>query len=270
MSNGEICRWAWENSRGHRWDLWLAEFLALMAAVPGVALILLRQGKGLTTPGWWTFPLDLVCGMLGFGVLLTATEIVHGREPEVLTVFVPFRREWRKKAFLLVLLLTAIGAVVSLYPDSIIRRGQEMMTANDWQSGQENWVELLEGYMEGEKLAQNGRLLGQVLHAPFSVLLFPLGYLLFLRPELTAGQIVKESVSTVVHNLGRVIGLLLRSYLLLLAGCVLIFLVIRGIFAVVFLVGLLAVWFPWSALAQAKLASEMIEVGPEEPWWART
>ena len=41
---------------------------------------------------------------------------------------------------------------------------------------------------------------------------------------------------------------------------------IRKASGVVFLV----FWLPWSMLASARLAAEMIGVGPEDPWWART
>lgn len=270
MGNGEICRWAWEKSKGNRWTLWLAEIFALFPLVPGVVLIFVRQSKGLATPDWWLLPLSLVESILNFGVLLTAMELVYGREPETLTVFVPFRREWLKKAVLLALLVTAVGTAASLYPNSLVRRGQEMMAANDWANDWENIATLLPGYEKGQRLVQRGQLLDQVFSAPFHILFFPLGYLLFLRPEMGVGQIMRESASIVGHNLGRMIGLFLRSYFLLLGGVLLILFVIRGGFALLFLAVYVGFWAPWNLLAMAKLAVEMIEVGPEEPWWART
>lgn len=272
MSNGDICRWAWENSKENRSALCTALLICLMPGLLSAGLAILSGESRLLS--WWQLPLGWLGQMLSFGALFLALEPATGRKSALEDMTLPFHKEIRKKAALLALFFTVLTLILTLYPTFLIQKGQKIMAAameeinREWNTGLTSsaW----EQYAEGNRLVTWAQRLELILTFPVYIMVLPAGYFLFFQEEKSVKEMIRDGCRVGFHSFGRFLGLAVRSMGILIVGCVLVVLIRGRFLPYLVLFVFLAYWFPWNQLAWAKLIRELIEVGPEDPWWART
>ncbi len=272
MSNGEICRWAWENSKGNRNVLWEGILFSLIPGLFNVWFSFLWGKSGLIS--WWEIPMGWLSQMLSFGLFFLALEPVTGRKCDFRDVFLPFHRHILKKAATLSLFFVLLNTVLTLYPTSLIQRGREMMDAGMAEIERLQIIDMASAayqqYFEGSRLTTRGQRLSGILTFPPVLLAIPVNYFLFFREEKSVGEMLAEGAGLVVRFFWRILGLGLRCCSVLIVGCFCVVFIRGRVLPYLVLLVFLVFWLPWSMLASAKLAAEMIGVGPEDPWWART
>ena len=168
MSNGEICRWAWENSKGNRSVLWEGILFSLIPGLFNVWFSFLWGKSGLIS--WWEIPMGWLAQMLSFGLFFLALEPVTGRKCDFRDVFLPFHRHILKKAATLSLFFVLLNTVLTLYPTSLIQRGREMMDAGMAEIERLQITDVASAayqqYFEGSRLTTRGQRESGILTLP--------------------------------------------------------------------------------------------------------
>ena len=172
------------------------------------------------------------------------------------------------------LFFVLLNTVLTLYPTSLIQRGREMMDAGMAEIERLQIIDMASAayqqYFEGSRLTTRGQRLSGILTFPPVLLAIPVNYFLFFREEKSVGEMLAEGAGLVVRFFWRILGLGLRCCSVLIVGCFCVVFIRGRVLPYLVLLVFLVFWLPWSMLASAKLAAEMIGVGPEDPWWART
>lgn len=275
MSNGEICRWAWDKSREYRGVIWAAALLTFLVELPQITLGLLELLKGWNLPFGWEIPFQWVGTMAGFGLTGVILGLALEQETSPGKVFLPFSRDYFKRAALLALFLTVVTALIRIVPNRIIFQGQEGMKAAltqiEMTEDEGAWNSLFGEYMKASDRVSKGEMINNIISIVLEVVFFPLPYLLFLSQEEKTIKLLQENMWNLSYNLFWILGILFRTtgpfiLVVLFAGFFL-----NNAFIVLALVGIgFFLWYPWATLALARSAAEVLGKGPRDPWWART
>ena len=275
MSNGEICRWAWDKSREYRGVIWAAALLTFLVELPQITLGLLELLKGWNLPFGWEIPFQWVGTMAGFGLTGVILGLALEQETSPGKVFLPFSRDYFKRAALLALFLTVVTALIRIVPNRIIFQGQEgikaALTQIEMTEDEGAWNFLFGEYMKASDRVSKGEMINNIISIVLEVVFFPLPYLLFLSQEEKTIKLLQENMWNLSYNLFWILGILFRTtgpfiLVVLFAGFFL-----NNAFIVLALVGIgFFLWYPWATLALAREAAEVLGKGPRDPWWART
>lgn len=275
MSNGEICRWAWDKSREYRGVIWAAALLTFLVELPQITLGLLELLKGWNLPFGWEIPFQWVGTMAGFGLTGVILGLALEQETSPGKVFLPFSRDYFKRAALLALFLTVVTALIRIVPNRIIFQGQEgikaALTQIEMTEDEGAWNSLFGEYMKASDRVSKGEMINNIISIVLEVVFFPLPYLLFLSQEEKTIKLLQENMWNLSYNLFWILGILFRTtgpfiLVVLFAGFFL-----NNAFIVLALVGIgFFLWYPWATLALARSAAEVLGKGPRDPWWART
>ncbi len=273
MSNGEICRWAWDKSREYRGVIWAAALLTFLVELPQITLGLLELLKGWNLPFGWEIPFQWVGTMAGFG--LTGVILGLALETSPGKVFLPFSRDYFKRAALLALFLTVVTALIRIVHNRIIFQGQEGMKAAltqiEMTEDEGAWNSLFGEYMKASDRVSKGEMINNIISIVLEVVFFPLPYLLFLSQEEKTIKLLQENMWNLSYNLFWILGIQVRTIgpfilVVLFAGFFL-----NNTFIALAIVGIgFFLWYPWATLALARSAAEVLGKGPRDPWWART
>ena len=264
MSNKEIRQWAYEHAKGKRGTLLGAAALILLPTFLRTLTRLLLQLWDITLPIWWDWPLHCLSRFLFLGTTFLALEIVQDREVTAFQVFAPFKSQWLKKAILWTLVVTVVQTLLGLYPSLLEREGRALMAQGAaWRTDRENWVELWGIYLDGEAMVRKASGLSLLLSTPVSILMMPVNYLLFLRPELSFGQLAREGLEQGFRSWFKTFGFFLGAMLPFLG----VMLITAFLFSVNYLAQIVWVillfafvcwWYPWWELAIAKYMDERL------------
>ena len=273
MSNGEICRWAWDKSREYRGVIWAAALLTFLVELPQITLGLLELLKGWNLPFGWEIPFQWVGTMAGFGLTGVILGLALEQETSPGKVFLPFSRDYFKRAALLALFLTVVTALIRIVPNRIIFQGQEgikaALTQIEMTEDEGAWNFLFGEYMKASDRVSKGEMINNIISIVLEVVFFPLPYL--LSQEEKTIKLLQENMWNLSYNLFWILGILFRTtgpfiLVVLFAGFFL-----NNAFIVLALVGIgFFLWYPWATLALARSAAEVLGKGPRDPWWART
>ena len=177
MSNGEICRWAWDKSREYRGVIWAAALLTFLVELPQITLGLLELLKGWNLPFGWEIPFQWVGTMAGFGLTGVILGLALEQETSPGKVFLPFSRDYFKRAALLALFLTVVTALIRIVPNRIISQGQEGMKAAltqiEMTEDEGAWNSLFGEYMKASDRVSKGEMLNNIISIVLEVVFFP-------------------------------------------------------------------------------------------------
>ena len=259
MKGTQIRSWAWNRAKEGRGLLVTVALTGLAAGLPGtIAGRLLREAAWPLREGVH-LPLQLIGALFQLGVLYVMLRAAQGQEVEFKQITTPFHREWLKKAVLFTLIYTLAATLLQLGPNLLALKGRELMAA----------AQEAEALKQGQWIQGLGYGLDVLLVLLLAGIWFPVEYLLFLAPEKTAGQVLKEGLALGLRSLGRIIvfhfwlalPLLLPLFLVLLAGET------GGVRIMVLLsllwLGLLVWVTPYVYLAQAGLALNLLGKRPK-------
>ena len=275
MSNGEICRWAWDKSREYRGVIWAVALLTFLVELPQITLGLLELLKGWNLPFGWEIPFQWVGTMAGFGLTGVILGLALEQETSPGKVFLPFSRDYFKRAALLALFLTVVTALIRIVPNRIIFQGQEGMKAAltqiEMTEDEGAWNSLFGEYMKASDRVSKGEMINNIISIVLEVVFFPLPYLLFLSQEEKTIKLLQENMWNLSYNLFWILGIQVRTigpFILVVLFAVFF---LNNTFIAVALVGIgFFLWYPWATLALARSAAEVLGKGPRDPWWART
>lgn len=275
MSNGEICRWAWDKSREYRGVIWAAALLTFLVELPQITLGLLELLKGWNLPFGWEIPFQWVGTMAGFGLTGVILGLALEQETSPGKVFLPFSRDYFKRAALLALFLTVVTALIRIVPNRIIFQGQEgikaALTQIEMTEDEGAWNFLFGEYMKASDRVSKGEMINNIISIVLEVVFFPLPYLLFLSQEEKTIKLLQENMWNLSYNLFWILGILFRTTGPFILAALFAGFFLNNTFIALAIVGIgLFLWYPWATLALARSAAEVLGKGPRDPWWART
>lgn len=237
MTEKAIRRWAWKKSKERRWFL-MAVLLVCLA--PGMAVS--RWGQGLSWPlrvgvAW---PLSFLVQMMVLGSTLVFLHVAQGEETSLKDIFTPFSREWLRKAFVVTLIYLCVTSVVSGGTDLLRAQGQQIINGSGYleavNSRGSNGIyeigitrEMMLSNLAGSAIKSMGSWLGTIVSLFFGVLWFPVNYLLFLAPEKTGREVIREGTSLGFHSFWKIVKFEFLT----------MFLPFLGLFLIAFLISLI-------------------------------
>lgn len=236
MTGSEIRRWARKEIAGKRMVYVTAIFFIILPIIVRSLLLTWAGRRGVQIPFWSFLPLDLASSILSLGMIYFTLVHVHGEAPRLTDILAPLRKPWLKKVVEITLVFYLFNVVLDLFPLWVQKQGQAKM--------------------------------GYYLELAISFVVMPFfflpRYLLFLTPEKSIGQVIKDGVQIAKDHFLKILGFF---FMLVLSGvgvvvvwglltiCISAPLLING-GLVVFVYG----WFlPWMMLASTRFAVEILD-----------
>lgn len=265
VTGKEIRRWAWKKAKERR-GLLIAICLAEILPLYVINRLLLAISWPLREAV--SFPFHVLGGLFQLGALFVILKAIQEEEIAFCQIMVPFHREWLKKAAIVTVVYLLAVFVVQLIPNLLMENGKKLMELSGYQGTKfiegNVYTEEYNGYRHGNSLRQFGNSLGSLLSLVLGGIWLPVNYLLFLKPEKTAFQVIREGTSLGLRSLGKIIvfqivTILPVMILPLLLGVVL---TVKGtgaaaVIAAALFIGVLAWMTPYVEFALAGLVLEL-------------
>ncbi len=192
MTGKEIRRWARQKGRKERGYFARLSFLALLPGLPGVFLMVLwATSRQRVFPLWILLPLTVLGRGLSLCVDSAALTMIRSGKRQTLSH--PLQSGKWKRVLAAALMLTAISELLSWGPSLLQAWGTAQLIEA---RGETDLFLRMEMYREGMGLSQIGSLLRSVLTSAGSIVLLPVGYLLFLSPEESLPQVFQKGLKT--------------------------------------------------------------------------
>lgn len=279
MSGKEIRAWAKKEAEGKRWFFIWNHLLVLIPGILYFALSLAAKRNEWTLPAFARWPFNLASQILSLCFLcLVVTLVETGDRGKLLD---PFRRGEGKDLLLVAVFLWVVPMVLSILPNLMVQKGQAMMDVSPYDA-LTSFIkdEALETYRRGQRLKNVGSLLGSGVSLLLISVLFPVRYLLFLKPKRSAGQVIRAGTELGAGSLLTILAFQIRLCLPFIGWLFVIaafrFILMKVMFYVpplwimgslilcMTVIGLMAWYFPYISLAQARFAKELIVDTMEE------
>lgn len=201
MSGKEIRRWAWEKAKEKRWFI-IA--VILVGSLPAVLVTRISRNFSWSLLLGVGTPLKILTNTLALGTVFVFLRVAKGEEAKIGQIMTPFAKEWFGKALLIVLINLAVVAILNHATGFLIDRGTEIIKGSGYaealnaQTGI-SW-EIRTSYMKGNAIKSLGTGLRSLLGYFVAIVWFPVDYMLFLFPEKTGQQVIREGVSLGFHS----------------------------------------------------------------------
>lgn len=276
MSGKEIRTWAKEEAEGNRLFFALNHLMVFIPSILFSALSLLARRNEYALPFFSAWPFHLAGRVLNLCLLYLAVTLVETGIRGKLTE--PFRRGDGKRLFLVAFFLWGVSLLISIPSNQLYQRGQELMAS----VGGVRFPFLLEGenwdiYHRGQQLSRLGTFLSTAGALLCGSILFPVGFLLFLKPERSAGQVIREGTGLGAASLLTILAFQIRLFLPLV-GCLIVsllffaflngfgfylppFWIVGNLLIGAVVIGLMVWYLPYIFLAQARFARELVFPG---------
>lgn len=208
MSGKEIRRWAWEKAKEKRWFI-IA--VILVGSLP--AVLVTRISRNFSWPlllGVGT-PLKILTNTLALGTVFVFLRVAKGEEAKIGQIMTPFSRELFGKALLIGLADVIVLLVLNYGTGFLIRKGEEIIRESGYLDARnslgrdgvfaiEITREMTLSNIKGNALKSLGTGLRSLLGYCVAIVWFPVDYMLFLFPEKTGQQVIREGVSLGFHS----------------------------------------------------------------------
>ena len=187
MTGSEIRRWARKEIAGKRMVYVTAIFFIILPIIVRSLLLTWAGRRGVQIPFWGFLPLDLASSILSLGMIYFTLVHVHGEAPRLTDILAPLRKPWLKKVVEITLVFYLFNVVLDLFPLWVQKQGQAKM--------------------------------GYYLELAISFVVMPFfflpRYLLFLTPEKSIGQVIKDGVQIAKDHFLKILGFF---FMLVLSG----------------------------------------------------
>ena len=185
-------------------------------------------------------PLTFLMQFLSLGHTLVFLHTAQEKKARLRDIITPFSKEWLGKALLITLIYFCVTVTVSTGMDLLRAQGQRIINASGYleavNARGNNGIyeigitrEMTLSYWVGSAIKSMGSWLRNIFILLFGVLWFPVNYLLFLAPEKTGKQVIREGTSLGFHSFWKIVKFEFLT----------MFLPFLGLFLIAFLISLI-------------------------------